>query len=129
MRFLAVFTIVVVQLASLGRVTADPVTGQEKALVIEFAAPLSEARLREFWEVEFLLSTPGGGPVEGAGFLVSGGMPAHGHGLPTTPKVTEIGQGRYVLKGLKFTMPGEWVVVLDVTAQGLSDKIIFPFNL
>ncbi|MNT79591.1 hypothetical protein D3C72_2189420 [compost metagenome] len=38
------------------------------------------------WKVK--LATPGGKPVTGAQFAVGGGMPQHGHGYPTQPRVT-----------------------------------------
>ena len=58
-----------------------------------------------------------GAPVEHAAFSVTGGMPAHGHGLPTAPEVTEeLGGGRYRLDGVKFSMMGHWVVDLDITS-------------
>lgn len=53
--------------------------------------------------------------VTGATIKVSGGMPAHGHGLPTRPIVTESDTpGVYHIDGMKFTMPGEWVVRLNI---------------
>ena len=37
-------------------------------------------------------------------------MPEHGHGFPTVPEVTEyLGDGKYLVEGLKFSMPGWWV--------------------
>lgn len=58
-----------------------------------------------------------GAPVEHANIGVSGGMPAHGHGLPTAPEVTEeLGGGRYRLDGIKFNMMGRWVVDLNITS-------------
>ena len=59
-----------------------------------------------------------GSPVEHADIGVTGGMPAHGHGLPTAPEVTEElgGDGRYRLDGVKFNMMGHWVVDFDITS-------------
>ena len=58
-----------------------------------------------------------GAPVEHASIGVAGGMPAHGHGLPTAPEVTEeLGGGRYRLDGIKFNMMGSWVIDLDITS-------------
>ncbi|TGT10005.1 auxin-binding protein, partial [Mesorhizobium sp. M8A.F.Ca.ET.213.01.1.1] len=42
------------------------------------------------------LKTAAGAPVEGAAITVSGGMPQHDHGLPTSPQATDyLGDGRY----------------------------------
>src|SRR6476620_1008525 len=55
------------------------------------------------WEVK--VTTPSGAPVQHAQIDVDGGMPQHGHGLPTRPRVTrDLGDGRYLLEGMKFSM-------------------------
>src|SRR5688572_33027569 len=42
------------------------------------------------------LETAAGAPVQGATIAVDGGMPQHGHGLPTKPRVTRpLGPGDY----------------------------------
>lgn len=72
------------------------------------------------------VETADGGPLKNAEVAVSGEMPEHGHGLPTMPEVVEGAvAGDYVLQGLKFSMPGWWVMTLKVKAQGLEDSITF----
>jgi hypothetical protein len=74
------------------------------------------------------VETPDGQPIENSQISVDGGMPQHGHGLPTQPQVTEyLGQGNYRVEGMKFNMPGWWVVKFQVTANGRSD--LLQFNL
>ena len=76
------------------------------------------------WKVE--LATPDGKPVHGARFAVDGGMPQHGHGLPTQPRVTrELADGTYQLDGMKFSMTGWWEVKLDIQGPQGSDKVTF----
>jgi len=76
------------------------------------------------------LSDAEGEPVEGATFAIDGGMPAHGHGLPTAPEVTEdLGEGRYLIEGIRFSMAGEWVLSLAVSAEPGDDTIVFRFTL
>jgi len=51
--------------------------------------------------------TQDGRPVDGATLRIAGGMPDHGHGLPTQPVVCQVlGDGRYVVDGMKFNMGG-----------------------
>ncbi len=73
------------------------------------------------------LATPAGEPVLHAQIDVDGGMPQHGHGLPTKPRVTrELGDGRYLIEGVKFSMPGWWELRLQVnTAERGSDAVTF----
>jgi hypothetical protein len=76
------------------------------------------------WKVK--LATPDGAPVHGARFAVDGGMPQHGHGLPTQPRVTrELADGTYQLDGMKFSMTGWWEVKLDIQGPQGPDKITF----
>jgi hypothetical protein len=76
------------------------------------------------WKVK--LATPDGKPVKGATFAVDGGMPQHGHGLPTQPRVTrELGEGTYQLDGMKFSMTGWWEVKLGIQGPQGADKVTF----
>jgi len=76
------------------------------------------------WQVK--LATPDGAPVHDARFAVDGGMPQHGHGLPTRPRVTrEIADGTYALDGMKFSMTGWWEVKLDIQGPLGADKVTF----
>ncbi|HJP09561.1 MAG TPA: FixH family protein [Arenicellales bacterium] len=69
-------------------------------------------------------------PVKQAEITVEGGMPEHGHGLPTSPKVTEnFGDGRYLVEGIKFQMPGVWEVVFNIHADGHKDVVVFYLKL
>ncbi|MFZ1681293.1 MAG: FixH family protein [Rhizobiaceae bacterium] len=74
------------------------------------------------------VSLADGTAVEGATIAVDGGMPQHGHGLPTAPKVTaDLGGGRYRIEGVRFNMGGWWVFRLAIEADGKSDTV--EFNL
>ncbi len=71
-----------------------------------------------------------GDPVSGAKISVSGGMPAHDHGLPTRPRITEeLDQGAYRLEGMRFHMGGDWVVSIDIEADGKTDTVIISLTL
>lgn len=78
--------------------------------------------LREYhdWTVE--VKNVEGSAVELDGLFVSGGMPGHGHGLPSQPKVTEyLGEGKYRLTGFLFNMHGAWVLRFHMAKQGTQD--------
>ena len=76
------------------------------------------------------VETADGQPVENATILVDGGMPQHGHGLPTAPQVTEyLGNGDYRVEGMKFQMGGWWEVRFDITAGDLNDTVTFNLTL
>jgi hypothetical protein len=76
------------------------------------------------WTVKLSDST--GSPVHGAVFAVDGGMPQHGHGLPTKPRVSsELESGNYRLDGMKFSMTGWWVIKLNIQGPQGADTVTF----
>jgi len=76
------------------------------------------------------IESASGRPVERAAVSVDGKMPQHFHGLPTRPQVTkELGHGDYLVEGLKFHMPGWWVVDFQVDAAGARDIVRFDLVL
>lgn len=76
------------------------------------------------WQIT--VRTPAGEPVSHAQIAVDGGMPQHGHGLPTAPQVTqELGEGRYLLEGMKFSMTGWWEIKLRIESARGVDQVTF----
>jgi hypothetical protein len=76
------------------------------------------------WKVR--VASPSGAPVRSARLGVDGGMPQHGHGFPTKPKVTrEVEDGVYLLEGMKFSMTGWWEVKLNIQGTLGQDKVTF----
>jgi hypothetical protein len=71
-----------------------------------------------------------GRPVEAAVIGVDGGMPQHGHGLPTAPQVTtDLGDGKFAVEGMKFNMPGWWEIDLSIDGPAGADSITFNLVL
>ena len=67
-----------------------------------------------------------GTPVSQASMAFEGGMPQHGHGFPTRPRVTrELAPGVYALEGMKFSMTGWWDMRLAIQAGDASDTAVF----
>jgi hypothetical protein len=76
------------------------------------------------------LETADGAPVDSATVLVDGGMPQHGHGLPTRPQAKQLASsGDYLVEGMKFNMGGWWVVKFRVDATSGSDSLVFNVKL
>lgn len=69
-----------------------------------------------------------GNPVSGAAVSIDAGMPEHNHGMPTRPQVVAGSvAGEYRVEGMKFQMPGRWLVTVTVT--GTSGIDTADFNL
>jgi hypothetical protein len=76
------------------------------------------------------LETAAGAPVDSATLAVDGGMPQHGHGLPTKPRVTrELGNGDHLVEGMKFNMGGWWVVTFRVSGTPGRDSVVFNLKV
>lgn len=76
------------------------------------------------------VETPDGTPVDGATIAIEGGMPQHGHGLPTAPRVTRaLGDGGYLIEGVKFNMGGWWTLTVRIDAAAGSDQVTFNLSL
>jgi YtkA-like len=80
------------------------------------------------WKLK--VETDDGKPVKDAEITIEGTMPEHGHGMPTQPKVTKnYGDGTYLVEGMKFSMPGWWVMTFSINAGGKTDGVTFNLQL
>ncbi|WP_240158699.1 MULTISPECIES: FixH family protein [Burkholderiaceae] len=94
--------------------------------VIALEPPERNVRLNQIQTWSMTLRAPSGQLVQGAVIDVGGGMPQHGHGLPTQPQVVQQGDaGHYLLEGMKFSMPGWWVINLKVRSPMGTDAVTF----
>ena len=76
------------------------------------------------------LETVAGTSIDVASVTVDGGMPQHGHGLPTKPQVTRsLGNGDHLVEGIKFNMGGWWVVKFHVSSAAGNDSLVFNISL
>lgn len=97
---------------------------------IEIAPEAGRFRQGELHAWIVTLKTADGAPVESATIAVDGGMPDHGHGLPTSPQVTSyLGDGRYRVEGVKFNMSGWWELKFAVSAPQGDDQAVFNLTL
>jgi hypothetical protein len=94
---------------------------------IESPAPLVTGRMQK---IELRVTDKASHATENAVISVDGGMPQHGHGLPTAPRVTRsLGDGRYQVDGLKFNMGGWWEVRFRITSPAGTDSVTFNVKL
>lgn len=92
--------------------------------------PRRPIQVGKMQSVAVVLMDSAGLPVSEARFTVDGGMPQHGHGLPTNPQVgSSSGEGTYEIQGVKFNMGGWWVFRLHVEAAAGTDSITFNLAL
>ena len=95
-----------------------------------YLKPTEVLRLRKLQRVQVLVLDATGRPVENARISVDGGMPEHGHGLPTQPQVQRSpGAGMYDIEGLRFSMGGWWELKLAIDAPQGPDRVTFNLSL
>lgn len=69
-----------------------------------------------------------GTPVVIESLAFDGGMPAHRHGLPTTPQVLIVKSGAEI-RGIRFSMPGVWRLVLGIETKDIEIMLQFETDL
>jgi hypothetical protein len=85
---------------------------------------------RQMQTVRVRVADADGQPIDGATLMIDGGMPQHGHGLPTRPRVTRnLGDGIYEIEGVRFNMGGWWEFTVAVTAGAGADRVTFNLDL
>jgi hypothetical protein len=108
-------------------------TGPRVSASRQFTATLQPdqpLRPRRMQTVRIAITDAAGVPVDGATIHINGGMPQHGHGLPTRPRVTRaLGNGLYEIEGVRFNMGGWWEFKLAIQAASGSDVVTFNLAL
>lgn len=97
---------------------------------VSYTSSLDPIEINAMHEWVLHIETADGDPVESAEITIDGGMPAHNHGLPTAPRVTEyLGDGDYRVQGFRFHMRGKWQVILEISEADRADTITFELTL
>lgn len=105
-------------------------TSSDGLYVVTVDSQLKPLQLGRMHAWTATVKTADGEPVTGATIKVGGGMPIHNHGFPTEPEVTsELEPGVYLIRGVKFSMRGPWVLYLDITADDQTDSVAFDIDL
>jgi len=97
--------------------------------VVTLQPPATPAAINQLHSWQVRLASSSGAPITHARITVDGGMPQHGHGLPTRPQVTqELTGGTYLIEGMKFSMTGWWEIKLAIDnpdSPDGADKVTF----
>lgn len=97
---------------------------------VSYTASTGAVPVNQMHQWTLHVETADGQPVEDATITVDGDMPQHGHGLPTSPQVTQnLGNGDYLVEGVRFQMGGWWVMDFTITADGQTDTVRFNMQL
>lgn len=92
--------------------------------------PAETLQPRTMQTLQVVIKGSDGTAIDGAAITIDGGMPEHGHGLPTRPRVTSyLGDGIYEIEGVRFNMGGWWEIKLAVDSPLGSDTVTFNLDI
>jgi hypothetical protein len=92
--------------------------------------PSRPLRPRQMQTVRVTVRDAEGRAIDDAQISIDGGIPQHGHGLPTRPRVTgNLGGGTYEIEGVRFNMGGWWEFKLAIAGSHGADTITFNLDL
>jgi hypothetical protein len=92
--------------------------------------PGKPLRPRQMQTVRVTVRDAEGRAIDEAQISIDGGMPQHGHGLPTRPRVTRnLGDGIYEIEGVRFNMGGWWEFKLVIAGSRGADTVTFNLDL
>lgn len=101
-----------------------------KNLYVATLETAGQLRVRQMQTVRVAIVDGEGRAVEGATLAIDGGMPEHGHGLPTRPRMTQaLGAGTYEVEGVRFNMGGWWEFKVTITSERGADTVTFNLSL
>lgn len=100
------------------------------ALRVSYTSKLQPIAINRIHSWIVHIESADGNAVANATIAIDGGMPQHDHGLATAPEVTRyLGDGDYLVEGLRFHMNGEWEVTLAIDTVETRDTVIIPLTL
>jgi len=108
---------------------ADEWVSERGIYTVSFESSIEPIAINQIHDWTLSISTDGDS-VTGAALIISGGMPEHDHGMPTRPRMTaELGEGKYVIEGMRFHMNGLWEVTIEISANGRRDTVVITLSL
>ncbi len=102
----------------------------KKHFQVSYTSKLDPIEINNLHAWIIYIKDANGKAVHAAEVTVIGGMPEHNHGLPTKPQVTKnLGDGCYLLEGMKFHMLGWWAVTVSIMNENTTDTVTFNLKL
>lgn len=98
--------------------------------VVSYTTELKPLTINKIHDWIVHVDSADGTLIDDATITLVGGMPVHDHGLPTLPLATQnLGDGDYLVEGMKFHMNGWWQVTLSIVFGDDSDSVTFDLQL
>ena len=107
----------------------DSYSSRNGRFKVSYQSQLNPVVINQIHAWQLHVTDADGRPVTGADIAVKGGMPAHNHGLATSPAIEPGDNGDYLLQGLRFHMMGYWELNLTINDDGVRDEVVIPLTL
>ncbi len=109
---------------------AEPIVSEAGTFSVDYRASIDPVVINRMHYWDIVVRDAGGEPVAEARIEVAGGMPEHPHGLATVPRVSAgEAPGHYRIDGLRFHMPGAWVLELTIDDGTQRDLVRIALHL
>lgn len=109
-------------------VAGETVASQSGEFRLVFSADPFPAQVGEN-ELVLDLTDKEGNPVSEAFLAVEPWMPAHNHGSDQEPVLEALGDGKYRISGISYTMGGLWELRIHVNAGAIEDDFVLGFQV
>ena len=105
-------------------------TSDDGRFIVSFESELQPLAINKIHNWILHIVDSDGETISNAQLVVSGGMPQHNHGLPTSPAVTAaLEDGDYKVEGIRFHMRGYWEIRISIEAGTTHDIVIIALTL
>ena len=102
---------------------ATQVSSQGNTYTIQFSPALNSMPLNQYFDLEVQIK---GSTHQTITFPleleIDAGMKAHNHGMNVSPKIINLGNGKFKVEGMLFHMPGKWFLSFTIRRGTLSEK-------
>lgn len=98
--------------------------------IISYKAEIDPLTINRIHRWVFHIEDAAGMAIDEAIISLTGGMPEHNHGLPTSPRMTDaLGGGDYIVEGMRFHMSGYWELYVTIDVDGRRDTVVIPLTI
>ena len=114
--------------------TAQPagprVVSNDGTYLVTYESRPAVIPLNEPFDLTVWVQSADGNPLPAPiDLVVDGRMPQHRHGMNRVPTVEQTEDGRFLIEGMLFHMPGLWELHLDVGQGGVTERAQFAIDL
>ena len=102
----------------------------EGQFTVSFESELQPLTINKIHSWILHVADSDGNAISNAQLVVTGGMPEHNHGLPTSPAVTaSLDDGNYKVEGMRFHMRGYWEIRVSIDTGTEHDDVTIALSL